>query len=251
MTGQERTEHLSHRRRVMPNLISLIKNDITISLPSRGTGNVYHAQVQSVTGNCLAVNLPRRVAGQGFLRTSAPVIVSFIVGNILYEVPGEYHAEYARVCQIVITGEIKETTRRRFSRMPLEVKIGYVPVSDLSIKTGRLNNVGWKQGSACDISGGGILIQTQLPAPIGSYLLLNLEIESFQGSLLVFGQVRWSRTSEADSSLYQCGIMFITREDLPAHFSRQSLSVLSPIMMQFDERKQRQLDAFLTALSQE
>lgn len=251
MTAQDRTEQVSRRRRVIPSLMSLIKNDITLSLPSHGTGNVYHAQVQSVAGNCLSINLPRRVAGQGFLRTSSPVIVSFLVGEILYEVPGEYRAERARVCQIIITGEIKETTRRHFFRLPLEVKMGYVPVSDLSIKTGRLSSVIWKQGSTGDISGGGILIQTQLPAPIGSYLLLNLEIESFQGSLLVFGQVRWSRTSEADSNLYQCGVMFITREDLSAHFSQQALSALSPIMMQFDERKQRQLDAFLTALSKE
>ena len=100
-----------------------------------------------------------------------------------------------------------------------------------------------------DISGGGILIQTSVQAPIGSYLLINLQIESFDGPVYVFGQVRWSGISDTGRGLFQCGIMFITTEEQPTHFSPAAMNAIPAIMRQFNRNTRYELEACLIGAS--
>lgn len=232
-------------RRAFLRLLSLVGNEITVYHPEQKLGNTYSARVLMVEDNLLTINLPRRMAGQGYLRESAEVVVNFIIDDTLYEASANYRAEDDKMREIIIGGDIRPTTRRHFARLPLKVGVGYTPVSDFSLSSGRLPHITWNWCQARDISGGGILIQTHHKLPVGAYLLLNLEIESFQGSLFVFGQVRWQGISDLDSKLFQCGIMFISWDELPYHFSPQTISWLPPIMQQFDKEKQDELDKFL------
>jgi hypothetical protein len=84
---------------------------------------------------------------------------------------------------------------------------------------------------------------------LNSYLLVNLEIQSLQAPLFIFGQVRWFGICDLGKKLYSCGIMFIPREDLGRHFSTRALSELPPILQIFDRNKQKELDAYLSVSS--
>ena len=100
-----------------------------------------------------------------------------------------------------------------------------------------------------DISGGGILIETPVQVPIGSYILINLQIESFDGPVYVFGQVRWTGVGDIGRGLFQCGIMFIAGEELPVHFSPAAMNAIPAIMCQFNRNTRYELDACLSGLS--
>ncbi|MFH1737613.1 MAG: PilZ domain-containing protein [bacterium] len=228
---------------------SLIGADLTISLPDGAAGSIYNAKILAADEGRLKINLPRRIAGQGYLRESGAVIVNFIVDDTLYEALGEYHASDEKVRSITINGAILPATRRRYARLPLQITVDYAAVSDVTLTGGRLANVAWRQCRALDISGSGILIQTPVQAPIGSYLLINLQIDSFDGPVYAFGQVRWSGISDTGRRLFQCGVMFIAAEELSIHFSPAAMTAIPSIMRQFNRNTRDELDAFLIGLS--
>jgi hypothetical protein len=226
-------------------LAALEGGEITIIYPEQRLGNIYTARVLMIEGNILTVNLPRRVAGPGYLRVSTPVIINFIVNKLLYQAAAEFRAEGEEMREVIIRGAIEETTRRHFTRIPFKTSVGYVPISDLSLSSGRLPRNNWQQCRVGDISGGGVLIQTRNVLQVGAYLLLNVEIESFHGPFFIVGQVRWVGISGSTGRFFQCGIMFIPYEDWPYHFSPPAFSWMPPIMQQFDRMKQDELDRFL------
>ena len=232
---------------VQSNLSLLTGSEITIiSDPDDNEPSItYSAKVIKVKELKMIITLPRRVAGHGYLRKSTQAVVNFIIDNILYEADAHYLADNNQTRELVITGEVRQTTRRYFVRLPFRVKAGYAPVSDFSIGQGRLAKITWKHASTLDISGGGLLIETRIQAPLRSYFIINLEIESFQDSLLLFGQVRWSGVSDLARHLYQCGVKFLPREEWRHHFSPNTISILPPIMKRFDGNKQNELDSFL------
>ena len=231
--------------RLADKLPALIQQDITVFCPNDDAGNVYAARVLAVDDLHLTISLPRRVAGQGYLRSSTPVVVNFIVGRSLYEVSGQYRADDDRSRELILSEDIVETNRRRFERRPITIQTGYVPISDLRLARGQLANLRWKQAITLDISAGGILLRIPFQPPSDAYFLLNLEVSSFDGPLFVFGQVRWFTLSDAGNKTYLCGIRFIPREELSRHFSRRAISELPSIMLPFDLRKQRELDEYL------
>lgn len=251
MSGTTPRDKISESNSGEKLLLALEGGEVTIIHPEQRLGNIYTARVLMVEDNKLTVNLPRRVAGPGYLRVSAPVIINFVVENLLYKASAEFRAESEEMREIVVQGNIEPATRRHFARIPVEITTGYVPISDLSLSSGRLPRINWQRCQTGDISGGGMLIQTRNSLQVGAYLLLNLEIESFHGPLFVFGQVRWVGMSGNLGRVYHCGIMFIPYEDWPYHFSPPALSWMPPIMQQFDKIKQNELDKFLGQKSSE
>jgi hypothetical protein len=230
-------------------LPALIKQDITICCSGDEPGDMYIARVLTVNESRLDVSLPRRIAGKGFLRKSQPVILNFVIGNTLYEAPAEYKADNNHTRELVIYGDIKQTSRRHYPRHRMQIRAGYVPVSDMRLSEGHFANLRWQKCMTIDLSAGGALLQIPIQAPVNSFLLMNLEIPSFEGPLFVFSQVRWFGLGDTHRRLYLCGIRFLLREELPNHFSRRALSELPPIMLPFDKNKQIELDAHLNRQS--
>jgi len=226
-------------------LPALIKQDITICCSADEPGEMYLARVLTVNDVRLDISLPRCLAGKGFLRMSQPVIINFMIGNTLYEVPAEYRAENNHTRELVICGNIKSASRRRYPRHQIQVLTGYVPVSDMRLSEGNFANFRWQKCMTVDLSAGGALLQIPIQAPVNSFLLMNLEIPTFEGPLFVFGQVRWFGLGDLHRRLYLCGVRFLLREELPNHFSRRTMSELPPIMLPFDKNKQKELDAHL------
>lgn len=238
---------------VQSNLPLLTGSEITIiSDPNDNEPSMtYSAKVIKVKELKMIITLPRRMAGHGYLRKSTHGVINFIIDNILYEADAEYLADNNQTRELVITGKVRQTTRRYFKRLPLRIKTKYAPVSDFSIGQGRLAKITWKQVPVHDISGGGLLIETRIQAPVRSYFIMNLEIESFRDALLLFGQVRWSGVSDLSRNLYQCGVKFLPREEWRHHFSPNTISLLPVIMKRFDMNKQNELDSFLRRISGE
>jgi hypothetical protein len=245
MTAKNTTNSMTGKGNLMALLPSIIQQDITIYCLGNRSGNMYSAKILEVENNKLRVNLPRRIAGNGYLRSSASVVVNFVIGKKLYQSPAEYHAEGNHTRELILDGEIKKTTRRLYTRYPLQVQNNYVPISDLRLARGKFANLIWKRSITLDLSAGGVLFQIPFQAPVNSYLLMNLEIPAFQGPLFVFGQVRWFGLGDVNRKLYLCGARFLLREELQRHFSKRALSELPPIMLPFDKKKQRELDAYL------
>jgi len=238
-------EEVASSRMTEKLLAALEGGEVTIIHPEQRLGNTYTARVLMVEGNILTINLPRRVAGPGYLRVSTPVIINFVINNLLYRAAAEYRTENEEMREIIIRGAIEETTRRHFTRIPLETSVGYVPISELSLSSGRLPGINWQKCRVGDISGGGALIQTRNIVQVGAYLLLNVGIESFHGPLFIVSQIRWVGVSGSTGKLFQCGLMFIPYEDWVYHFSRPAISWMPPIMQQFDRLKQDEFDRFL------
>ena len=234
--------------RMVAQLPAILQQDITMCASGLGGGIVYTARVLGVDNACMKISLPRRIAGQGYLRASTPVVLNFVIGGTLYEAPADYRADEKHIREVVITGNISPTTRRRFARQPMQTKAGYVPVSNLRLSRGQFANLQWKQCRTLDLSAGGILIEMPFQPPVRAYFLLNLEISGFEGPLFVFGQVCWFSSSKRDRTQYLCGLTFIPREDLVRHFSSRALSELPALMLTFDKNKQKKLDLFMTRL---
>jgi len=242
---QESTVPWNHERWML-----LKGREITITPTHQDTTSVYGSKVLDVGERRLLINLPRHLAGKGYLRQSQPVLFNFLVDNTLFEAVGYYRADDMRVREIIFSGDIHRTSRRDFNRMTMGVSLKYTPVSDFSLKSGRLNSIIWKNAITQDISGGGILMYTTLPAPLKSYFLLKLKLVVLNTPLLMFGQVRWSEMVPGDQYHYQCGLSFITAEDLGRHFSPGTVAALPDVLFLFNRKKQNELDRYLINLFQ-
>ena len=223
----------------------LVQQDITIHCPEEKMTSIYAARVLEVGDRRLRINLPRRLAGSGYLRSSRAVILIFVIGEQLFRCAADYQAEDNHKRELIITGEIEKTTRRFHVRYPLQMHIAYVPVSDMSLARGHFVNLRWKKSMTLDLSAGGALLQIPFQAPVNSYLLMNMEIQNFRGPFFVFGQVRWFGLSDFDRNHHLCGVRFILREELSRHFSDKALSELPKIMLPFDKNMQNELDDYL------
>lgn len=239
----------SRRADLASRLPSLIQQDIIIRCSEDNVGDVYTARVLVVDGKRLRISLPRRITGHGYLRSSCPVSLIFVLGKQLYNCPADYLADEQRTRELVVNGEIKRTTRRDYLRHSVKIHAVYVPVSNFSLARGQFASIQWKKSMTLDLSGGGVLLQIALQAPVDSYLLLKLGIPAFGEPFFVFGQVRWSGLSDARGKLFLCGVRFIRSEELPDHFSKRSLSDLPEKMLQFDKNLQKKLEAHLKTAS--
>ncbi len=230
-------------------LPSLIQQDVTIHCLDDGTTSIYAARVLEVNERCLRINLPRRLAGSGYLRSSRGVILIFVIGEQLFRCAADYQAEDNHKRELMITGDIEKTTRRFHTRYPLQMHIGYVPVSAMSLARGNFVNLRWKNSITLDLSAGGALLQIPFQAPINSYLLMNMEIPKFRGPFFVFGQVCWFGMSDFNRNHHLCGVRFILKEELSRHFSDHAISELPKIMLPFDKNMQKELDDYLGSQS--
>jgi hypothetical protein len=226
-------------------LPELVQEDIIIHCSGDKSGNIYSARVLGVDGRRIRINLPRRIAGHGYLRTSRPVVMAFVLSRQLYQCPANYNADDEKIRELEIQGEIKPATRRNHKRNQLQINTGYTPVSDFSLARGQFAALKWKKGMTLDISGGGLLFRTPFQPPADSYFLINLEIPAFQGPFFVFGQVRWVGLCDTNRQQYLCGVRFLLREELPHHFSERALSELPAIIISFDKKMQKELEAYL------
>ena len=224
--------------------------DVTIIPTRQDKGSAYSSKVLDVGENRLLINLPRHIAGNGYLRQSQPVSFSFLEEKLLYEASGYYRADDMHVREILLSGDAHRTTRRDFNRLSMGISVKYTPVSEFSLRSGRLNSILWKNAITQDISAGGILIQTSLPAPLKSYFLLKLKLLVLNTPLLMFGQVRWSDMVPGDQHHYHCGLSFITSEDLGRHFSPGTVAALPDVLFLFNRKKQNELDRYLAGLFQ-
>ncbi len=232
-------------------LADLVGTEVTLVRTGSQRGIAYSARVLMVEDRVLTINLPRRIAGSGYLRTSARVTANFVIEKELFEADGQYKAEGEGIRELIITGAIAPATRRHFVRLPIEISTGFVPVSDMSLSSRRLPRTNWQWCMAGDLSGGGVLLQTRSPLVVGSYILISFEIESFGRQLFIFGQVRWAGLADTKSKNYHSGIRFITHEEMVYHFSPPALSWMPPIIQQFDKEMQDELDKFLQERSTE
>ncbi len=232
--------------RLAAKLPALLQQDITIHCPDTPQNETYIARVLGVDHINLKISLPRRLAGNGYLRESVPAIVNFVIGGTLYEAEGKYRADDRRTREFIIDGHIKPTTRRKFNRTKLQVRAGYAPVSNLRLSRGQLANLIWKSCRTLDISAGGVLLQMPFQPPAKAHFLLNLEIPGLDEPLFVFGQVQWGNGSDHDRSQYICGIKFVVKEMLDRHFSSRAVSELPALVLGFTRSKQKELDRLLS-----
>lgn len=215
--------------------------------PDQAAGEVYTARVLNVDKINLKISLPRCLSGNGYLRESTPVVVNFVIGNTLYEAKGKYCADNRHVREVVIDGDIAPTTRRIHDRTELQIQATVVPVSNLRLSRGQFADLSWKRCHTMDISAGGALVQIPFQSPTRAHFLINLDIPGFDGPVFIFAQVQWGNTCDYDRTQYLCGLNFIVREDLEKHFSNRAVSELPGLMLTFDRKKQKELEAFLKA----
>jgi hypothetical protein len=233
--------------RLAAKLPALIQQDITMYCPGATRGETYTARVLGVNHIRLQISLPRCIAGNGYLRESTPIIANFIIGKTLYEAHGQYCADHRRSREVIIDGDIAPTTRRMHERTSLQIQGTVVPVSNLRLSRGQFADLTWKRCRTLDISGGGALVQIPFQSPTKAHFLLNLDVPGFDGPLFIFAQVQWGNICDYDNTQYLCGLSFVVREDLEKHFSKRTVSELPTLMLNFDRKKQKELDAFLTA----
>jgi hypothetical protein len=222
--------------RLAAKLPALVQQEITMQCSGQGKDEVYSARVLS---------LPRNLAGNGYLRESTPVVVNFVIGKTLYEARGNYCADDRHIREVVIDGDIAPTSRRLYDRTTLQIQATVVPVSNLRLSRGQFAELSWKRCRTLDISAGGALVQIPFQSPTRAHFLLNLDVPGFDGPLFIFAQVQWGNTCDYDRTQYLCGLNFIVREDLEKHFSKRAVTELPDLMLNFDSKKQEELDAFL------
>lgn len=233
--------------RLAAKLPALIQQDITIYCPSATRGESYTARVLGVNRTRLQISLPRCIAGSGYLRESTPIIANFVIGKTLYEAHGNYCVDNRRTQEVVIDGDIAPTTRRMHDRTTLQFQGGVVPMSNLRLSRGRFADLTWNRCRTLDISAGGAVLQIPFQSPINAHFLLSLDVPGFDGPLFILSQVQWGNICDYDRSQYLCCLSFVVREDWEKHFSKRTVSELPTSVLNFDRKKQKELDAFLEA----
>lgn len=241
------TGSAERNRRMIEELPLLLNQEISVQ-KNPADGAVFAAKVLGVEGDRLQVTLPRCLPDYGYLRVSAPVMVTFVIEEQLYEATGQYLAEDNQHREIVVDKRIVESNRRNARRLPLAIETVYVPISNLSLTSGQLSNLKWRRCKTLDFSSGGLMLTLPVQAPVNSYFLLNLEIDMFGGPLFAFGQIRWITKSDGPKVEYNCGVQFIPSELLHHHFSKRVLTTLSPILLGFTRKKQIELEQYLAGL---
>ena len=236
------------RRRILDELPLLLQQEISIRRVS-ANDVVYTSKVMAIEGNVLKVTLPRGQSDHGYLRQSSYVIISFVIDGVLYDANARYNADSNQQREIIVDEDIVVSNRRNSERLPIGIETVYVPISDLSLTSGQLSNLKWRRCQTVDISSGGALLSMPIQAPMNSYFLLNLDIESFFGPLFIFSQMRWMAKGSGAQPEYQCGLMFIQAELLPRHFSKRAMGTMPAMMRGFTRKKQEELDSFLKSLS--
>lgn len=235
-------------RRMIEELPLLLNQEISVQRHP-ADGIVYTAKVVGVEGDRLQITLPRGLPDFGYLRETSPVTVTFVIDEVLYEASGKYLAEDKQHRELVIDERIVESNRRSARRLPLAIQTVYVPISDLSLTSGQLSNLKWRRCTTLDFSSGGLLLSIPVQAPANSYFLLNLEIDTFEGPLFVFGQVRWIGKSDGPKPEYNCGVQFIPSELLLHHFSKRAMTMMTPMLLGFTRKKQIELDQYLASIA--
>jgi len=228
----------------------LVQQEVELRHPRDYAANIaYSAKVLEVNGNHLRITLPRQADGNGYLRSSARVIVSFVLKNVLYETGGEYIADGKQVRELVLDPQLCTANRRRSPRLAIPVETVFVPVSELSLTNGQLSHLKWKRCRTLDVSDGGMLVSVPIRPAADAYLLANLDIETLAGPLFVFGQVRWISSPGRAAKEIHCGVRFIPAEELHHHFSQRALSGMPPILYGFTRKRQKELGDLLHRLS--
>lgn len=230
---------------LISNLPALAQQDILIRCFDDKIDNIYSARVLRVEDQRLRISLPRRLAGKGYLQSSRPVSIIFVLDRQLYTCSADYLADERHSRELVVKGVIKPTTRRSHLRHTMQINAVYVSISSFSLTRGQLSGMRWRKGRTLDLSAGGVLLQVPIQVPVDSYLLMNLEIPGFQGSFFVFGQVRWFGLGDTRQKLYLCGVKFLQSDDLARHFSKRALLDIPKMMLQFDKKMQKKLEAYL------
>ncbi|MEZ5359870.1 MAG: PilZ domain-containing protein [Candidatus Zixiibacteriota bacterium] len=245
----EKTSRSGERtRRMIEELPLLLNQDISVQ-KNPADGVVYSAKVLGVERDRLQITLPRGLPDFGYLRDTCPVMITFVIDGTLYEAMGKYLAENKQQRELVVDKRIVESNRRSSRRVPLAIETVYVPISDLSLTSGQLSNLKWRRCKTLDFSSGGLLLALPVQAPVKSYFLLNLEIDTFEGPLFAFGQIRWITKSDGPRTEFNCGVQFIPSELLLHHFSKRALTGLSPMLLGFTRKKQIELDRYLASIS--
>ncbi len=235
-------------RRVIEELPLLMQQEVSIQrYPSDGIN--FTAKVLGVDQNKLTITLPRCLPDYGYLRETSGVTVTFVIDEVLYEARAQYLAENNQHRELIVDERVIESNRRNNSRLPLGVEAVYVPISSLSLTSGQLSHLKWRRCRTLDFSSGGALLTMPVQAPENTYFLLNLEIESFDGPLFVFSQLRWITKGNGPKTPFQCGLQFIPTENLPQHFSKPALAVMPPMMLGFTKKKQSELDRYLSSIA--
>ena len=105
------------------------------------------------------------------------------------------------------------------------------------------------EGTTCNISAGGALVETPYRFEESTYMLAHLILENSRVPHLILCKSTWSEPKQGVSGQSQCGIKFITSERMPLSSHLEKLGLLPPEVLEFDREKQLQLDSYLQSIN--
>lgn len=150
---------------------------------------------------------------------------------------------------VMVGQTAKPLRRRRFVRVKSRRPINLAVLPTVSFQKRKLPHLRWLQTDLVDFASGGALFDINSVMHDGTYLLVNVELESYAFPPLLIGNVRHCLPLEAGH--FRVGLEFIVAEQRTKHFSRPLLENLPPSAFAYSYLHRKSLNSHISAWMQQ
>ncbi|MHB8170458.1 MAG: flagellar brake protein [Thermincolia bacterium] len=172
---------------------------------------IYRSRVENITNSCIVLGAPMEYGRLVHLPPGTKIRVSYYDDKATYTFDSAIiDRNMGTLLQISIErpSSIKRTQRRNFVRINTKLPVSYTIISDELPGAAHP-----QQGTALDVSGGGIRFQTSLFLPEGTVLELKIDVQGL-GQISALGKVvRTISSGEKDANSYVIGVQFMIIEE--------------------------------------
>lgn len=137
---------------------------------------------------------------------------------------------------------VEKEDQRRFVRLEISSPMDLRKIKDISGNFWPNGDRRMIDGVILNISGGGVLIETDQPVNEGDVVSMHFTLQSVENIDHVLGLVK---RADRDEGSFLIGIEFITRESLADLFTEGELELLSEDMTAFDDQVRAVLNKYV------
>ncbi len=206
----------------------------------------YVARIEDFCSQGIVISNPEFIGGSTLLRDNCHVAVLVTREDAVYQ----FHSNIRKISTQLRTIHLLTSPqsagrvqRRQFVRIELYGKIAYANLTDDKWTTNSGGQIVWREATAINVSGGGILINVTDNLSAQDVLLMKISLFKKIGLPdTIAGICR--RTFRYSKKLF-AGIEFIQSQQLRHHFSKQEMKTLPQSVRDLNQSAQHKLAAYV------
>lgn len=212
-------------------------------------GRPLTARVVQTAGDKLALE---RVAGNALLDnlvSNQKVVMQFMYKQEEVATTAVFRRTNGGRSTVMVGSTATPLRRRRFVRVKSHRPVNLAVLPTGSFQKHKLPYLRWLQTDLVDFASGGVLFDINSVMHDGTYLFVNVELESQTFPPLLIGSVRHCLPLEAGH--FRVGLEFIVAEQRNKHFSKPLLKNLPPSAFEYSYLHRKSLNGHISAWMQQ